>query len=343
MEILEKIIVDKIAPSNHNILWCDVSKDTPYLRKYINGLWKCIWISSNDLRVYEDVGEHVNVTCFEGQNGSITVEADGGIPPYKYSIDGNTWQDENYFDDLSVPANAVQSTDEYGGIWVGTYRIYVKDAKNHTAYTDVNIQSPVQLEWLDCPSDMVFYCDEGQTYATIIPGEDFTIPTLSTVANNADVNIVHTAYPSENHFSVGTEDIMYQTHNDCDEYPDNCKFNITVLPRTNLYLVDDKYSGNQLDSSDFTGNSKIKYYMPNKQTGVMKEWEGGPILMESNTIEFELPEVNSAVKTLSDVSTAYHIGSIVMLYWADKDNHLNLFTVTNPDMTQSIEVYIEYS
>lgn len=57
MEILEKIIVDKIAPANKNVLWCDVSGDKPYLRKNISGQWKSLYVST----LYQ-----VNVTSGDG-------------------------------------------------------------------------------------------------------------------------------------------------------------------------------------------------------------------------------------------------------------------------------------
>jgi hypothetical protein len=53
-----------------------------------------------------------NVSCYEGNNGSITVTATGGNPPYTYSKDGNNYVENNTFNNLVAK----------------TYTTYVKDA-----------------------------------------------------------------------------------------------------------------------------------------------------------------------------------------------------------------------
>ncbi len=53
-----------------------------------------------------------NITCFGDNDGSITVTASGGVPPYEYSRNGIVWQASNIFNGLS-PA---------------LYTIYIRDA-----------------------------------------------------------------------------------------------------------------------------------------------------------------------------------------------------------------------
>ena len=53
-----------------------------------------------------------DITCFGDNDGSITVTASGGVPPFEYSRNGITWQASNIFTGLT-PA---------------TYTIYVRDA-----------------------------------------------------------------------------------------------------------------------------------------------------------------------------------------------------------------------
>jgi hypothetical protein len=54
-----------------------------------------------------------NVSCYEGNNGSITITATGGNPPYTYSKDGNNYAENNTFNNLVT----------------GTHTTYVKDTK----------------------------------------------------------------------------------------------------------------------------------------------------------------------------------------------------------------------
>jgi hypothetical protein len=54
-----------------------------------------------------------NVSCYEGNNGSITVTATGGNPPYTYSKDGNNYVENNTFNNLVA----------------GIHTTYVKDTK----------------------------------------------------------------------------------------------------------------------------------------------------------------------------------------------------------------------
>lgn len=73
-----------------------------------------------------------NVTCYNGNNGIIRVEAQGGSSPYEYSIDaGTTWQPSN----------------EFTGLSAGNHNIRVRDA-NLCVYqmAPVNISQPAQLQ-----------------------------------------------------------------------------------------------------------------------------------------------------------------------------------------------------
>ncbi|MCH7411839.1 SprB repeat-containing protein, partial [Belliella sp. DSM 111904] len=68
----------------------------------------------------------VDVSCFAGSNGAITVMATGSVSPYTYSLDGG----------------AAQSSNSFTGLSAGTYTITATDANGNTASIDVTINEP---------------------------------------------------------------------------------------------------------------------------------------------------------------------------------------------------------
>ncbi len=72
------------------------------------------------------VSARTDVSCFGGSDGSATVVADGGTPPYQYSINVGAYQGQNIF----------------SGLVAGPYSITVRDSKNCTAVTTFNVSQP---------------------------------------------------------------------------------------------------------------------------------------------------------------------------------------------------------
>jgi hypothetical protein len=71
----------------------------------------------------------VNVSCFGGSNGSITVTNANGVAPFQYSINGVGFQSSNTF----------------SGLVAGTYTITVKDLNGCTGFVTKTITQPTQL------------------------------------------------------------------------------------------------------------------------------------------------------------------------------------------------------
>jgi large repetitive protein len=67
-----------------------------------------------------------NVSCFNGNNGSVTIAGSNGTGPYQYSINGITFQGSGTFSNLAA----------------GTYNITVRDALGCTSNVSVNITQP---------------------------------------------------------------------------------------------------------------------------------------------------------------------------------------------------------
>ncbi len=73
----------------------------------------------------------VDVICFGTATGSFTVSGNGGVRPYKYSINGG---------------NSFQTDSTFTGLNIGTYNILIKDLNNCSGFLTVNltnINSPI--------------------------------------------------------------------------------------------------------------------------------------------------------------------------------------------------------
>lgn len=70
-----------------------------------------------------------NVTCYNGINGSITINISSGTPPYQYSLDNVTWQTGNSF----------------SGLAAGTYTVYYRDINACSNLQQVIITQPADL------------------------------------------------------------------------------------------------------------------------------------------------------------------------------------------------------
>lgn len=71
-----------------------------------------------------------DISCHNANDGMISVSVSGGMPPYQYSIDGQNYQAENTFPDLSA----------------GSYTVAVLDNEGFTSTTNaVVISNPTQL------------------------------------------------------------------------------------------------------------------------------------------------------------------------------------------------------
>jgi large repetitive protein len=69
------------------------------------------------------IGNKTNISCIGGSDGSLTIGRNGGVFPYKFSLNGSDYQNSNIFGNLSP----------------GTYTATVKDAKGCTASVSVTL------------------------------------------------------------------------------------------------------------------------------------------------------------------------------------------------------------
>ncbi|ULQ58047.1 SprB repeat-containing protein [Flavihumibacter rivuli] len=96
-----------------------------------------------------------NVSCFGGNNGSVTLAGSGGTGPYTYSADGLTYGNDNVFANLST----------------GSYTFYVKDAKGCIGTVNVNISQPTEgLSASGVPTDVKCFGESTGSIALSVSG-----------------------------------------------------------------------------------------------------------------------------------------------------------------------------
>lgn len=71
----------------------------------------------------------VKPTCYGGSNGSITLNASGGVSPFTYALGSGTYSSTNVFTGLSA----------------GSYTLHIKDAYDCIKDTTVQLQDPLQI------------------------------------------------------------------------------------------------------------------------------------------------------------------------------------------------------
>lgn len=81
---------------------------------------------NNTYIISVDTLSQTNVSCFGYTDGAVTVQVNGGIPPYAYSINGVTFQPSGTFTGLSA----------------GTYILTGRDSKGCTDFVTVTIAQP---------------------------------------------------------------------------------------------------------------------------------------------------------------------------------------------------------
>jgi hypothetical protein len=135
-----------------------------------------------------------NISCFAGNNGSITVSTTGGTDSYTYSINGTSWNSGSTFANLSA----------------GTYTIYSRDLNNCQTSVSKTLTAPAEL--LVSASTQTTTC--GQTNGTAVATASGGVPTYSYQwYNNSNAVIGSTA--SINDLGAGIYRVAVTDQNAC--------------------------------------------------------------------------------------------------------------------------------
>jgi hypothetical protein len=137
-----------------------------------------------------------DVSCFNGNDGKITVNASGGTGTLSYSIDGVNYQSSNVF----------------SGLTIGIYSITVKDANNCTKTTNsVTINQPTALIW-SCPT-VDASCYNGSDGSATISFSGGTAP--YTISINGGPFVPQTSPATYNNLAAGNYTKVLKDANGC--------------------------------------------------------------------------------------------------------------------------------
>ena len=189
----------------------------------------------------------VDVNCFGANNGSITINANGGTSPLQYSIDnGSSYQSGNSFSGLSP----------------NTYQIFVQDANGCTATASVNITEPTQVV-ISSTLTVDANCFGANNGSITINANGGTSPLQYSIDNGS-------SYQSGNSFSglsPNTYQIIVQDANGC-----NATASVSVtepLQITYTSAVTDANCGNANGTININGNggtAPLQYSIDNGST-----------------------------------------------------------------------------
>ncbi len=118
-----------------------------------------------------------SISCYEGNDGALSVSVTGGAPGFEYSLNGQNFQDENVFDNLSA----------------GTYTVTVKDAAGYAFTTNsVTLTDPPELTIFATTNDFEIIATGGGGTGNLeysIDGQNFQSSNVFNVVNNGNYMI----------------------------------------------------------------------------------------------------------------------------------------------------------
>ncbi|MFN3403210.1 MAG: T9SS type A sorting domain-containing protein [Cytophagaceae bacterium] len=140
----------------------------------------CSYEESVSISEPEEIAATIEVlsenSCYGEQNGSLTVSVSGGVPGYKYSVNGSDYQPSNQFFELSG----------------GEQHVAIKDANECVLHETVNIYQPDSIAvQFDVSHVQCSGFDNGTVNATIrggVPGYNLLWNTGSTDSSIANLS-----------------------------------------------------------------------------------------------------------------------------------------------------------
>ncbi len=159
--------------------------------------WFCIETSNYTLtspsQLNVNISTYSNPTCFGYNNGSATVSANGGTPPYSY-----IWDDENSSQSFYIN-NLAQ----------GTYTVSVEDYYGCSGSASISLIEPEELS-IEIINVQDNVCSGGNTGSATAHASGGTLPYTYLWNNDA-----HTPLATANHLFAGTYTVTVTDANEC--------------------------------------------------------------------------------------------------------------------------------
>ena len=178
--------------------------------------------------------DSTNLTCKGNQSGTITINAQGGVEPLSYSIDGTNYRADNSF----------------SGLQAGTYTASVKDANGAVKSKTVNLTEPDAVLTLTAGTTTKVTCANGENGSVEMTVAGGTAPyTLAyngrSMGVNAGANLVEDL--SANNYTMTLTDA-----NNCTATADVTIEEITTLTIANGNPMPVKCHGDATGRIDIT-------------------------------------------------------------------------------------------
>lgn len=297
-----------------------------------NGCQGSLSISVAEPLVLSASSSFTPVVCNGENNGTITINSAGGVPPYQYSINGGTtWQASNIF---NVPANA--------------YTVTIRDDNNCTTTQSITVTEPAALT-----------ANSANSPASCDGGDDGIID-ISAAGGNAgyEYSIDNgTTWQASNIFNTGPGNftITVRDNRGCTtSFPTTVVLgnNFTVTPQADAVICEGASTQLELISnatqyrwSPATGLSDATIFNPVANPTVTTQYTVTATLGRCSADDIVIVNVNAA--PIPDAGTDGYIcyGQTYQLqasggtqYQWTPDTYLNSATIANPVTTATRDI-----
>ena len=149
-----------------------------------------------------------NPSCSGENNGSVTVSAQGGVPPYIYKVG-------------SMTHNSSNTSYTFNNVGAGVYSVKVEDATGYEVETSVELTDPEGLTVGEIASGEEELCD-GETASTINSVEDATTGqgglTYRWKRNGTVISNSNSSQLTPTSLEIGTNTFIREVKDDCENW-----------------------------------------------------------------------------------------------------------------------------
>lgn len=224
----------------------------------------------------------VNPSCNGGSDGSITVSASGGVPPYSYSKDNGA----NY-----------QASNVFTGLAAGTYNVIVKDSNNCTsAASPVSLTNPPAITFTTTKVDPACPGNSNGTITVNASGG------TGTLVYSKDNGVNYQASNVFNGLSAGTYNIVVKDANNCTTAASPVTLNDPVPISFTTTKVDPACPGNSNGAITVNASGGTGTLMYSKDNGVNYQASNVFNGLSAGTYNIVVKDANNCTTAASPVT-----------------------------------------